>query len=393
MASPTRNATITRFVHHDHNRLSACARIAPRVAQLQHSFPLLFSMLASQYGPAAQREEAIRATVNGAPLKSVAAILQVPLALRHVPPEACPRSLHNHTWTKDAGRHLRPFIPEEPEKIRCWLEAVFFAARLGGEDIGLWFARQTEPYKFNEAPLRLLFPIILYAWISQHQPKLLGTAMPWTSATSANTAVNRCQHWTGYLFDAAAMGAFGIADPWIPKTFIDDHIILPLTTIEAISEEAAAWRNCLRDYVYLVADGTCRLFSIRKQDQRVAVIEVTRNPQTNTLMIAQIAPMQEHEFPLYDAVRAIVERTPAKPQKPRPPLAFVCKIHLDILLRSYRAFIPASEQDWVREVTTGRLARDISTLARWLRNSDRDYRFEACMRAQRHLASTAPVQR
>ncbi|WP_204301575.1 hypothetical protein, partial [Stenotrophomonas maltophilia] len=51
-------ANFPRFIHHDRDRIESCARISPWVAQLTVSFPLLFSALASSYGPPKPRSDA-----------------------------------------------------------------------------------------------------------------------------------------------------------------------------------------------------------------------------------------------------------------------------------------------------------------------------------------------
>lgn len=387
MSTASRAHHLLRFVHHDENVIRACAETSPRVAQLAHSFPLLFALLAARYGASNDRAQVVRHAALGRPLKELASHLRIPLSLRNIPPEGCPNALYQHDWTPEAAKRLRAFIPSDPKQARCWLEAVFFAARLGGEETALWMARQTEPSRLLEAPFRLLFPLIFYAWASQSQTTLLGTCQRWTPEMSSKNAIALCQRWTIHLDRAAAMGAFGIADPWVERQTINKHELVPLTTIKAIAEEAKAWENCLLDYVPFVADDTCRLFSIRKQDQRVAVIEVTRNEKTEMLQIAQIQPSiaQIHERPLFDDLYRIVEKTPCPPKHPRPPMAAVSHIHLQMLLRRYRAFVPASEHDWISKLTSLEIAQDASMLMRWQRYSDDDHRFEARVRAQRRL--------
>lgn len=387
MSTARRAHHLVRFVHHDKTVIRACAETSARVAQLAHAFPLMFAMLAARYGASADRTQVVRSAALGRPLKELAEHLRIPLSLRSIPPEGCPSALYQHAWAPETGKRLRPFIPSDPKKARCWLEAIFFAARFGGEQTALWMARQSEPSKLLEAPFRLLFPLILYAWVSQNQTSLLGPCQRWTPKMCSKNAIALCQRWTIHLDQAAAMGAFGIADPWVQRQTIAQHDLIPLTTIKAIAEEAKTWENCLLDYVPLVADDTCRLFSIRKQDERVAVIEVNRNADTGMLQIAQLQPAiaQIHAKPLFERLTRLVETTPNPPQRPRPPMAVVSHIHLQMLLRRYRAFVPASEHDWISKLTSLEIAQDASTLMRWQRYSDDDHRFEARIRAQRRL--------
>src|SRR5262249_4183611 len=49
---------------------------------------------------------------------------------------------------------------------------------------------------------------------------------------------------------------------------------LPLTSASAIIEEATAMRNCLRTYGYRVARNCMRLWSIRKDGERVATLSL-----------------------------------------------------------------------------------------------------------------------
>jgi hypothetical protein len=66
---------------------------------------------------------------------------------------------------------------------------------------------------------------------------------------------------------------------------------VPRTSISAIAEEAHAMRNCLRTYGYNLAHNRSRLWSVRRDGQRVATLRVAcrfRDPLPNIVELRGI---------------------------------------------------------------------------------------------------------
>ncbi len=359
---------MSRFIKHDAARLSACATLSPRVAQLAVSFPLLFSQLANLYGPEHRRRNAIQATVEGRALADVAEAMGLPYSLRHVPPEACPVRLHFHVWTPTASRCLRPFIPEERDIIHLWLEIVFFAARLGSEDIALWIAKQQPLYEPDCRTAIDVLPLVLYAHVSKHQPEILGNFARWTPKVSALRAAVMCERWLGYLTRLVQFGPTGVANPWIAATTLGGYTIIPLTTMQAIAVEAHAMQNCLMDYALHVADDRCRLFSLRRGRARIATFEVMIDKTQSKLELRQCETYDGYDLPndVLQILSAFVAAQPLPQRIEKPDRAVTTRRHFEALFQSWRDGLPESERDWLAAISLDDLMADIGDLRHML---------------------------
>jgi hypothetical protein len=84
------------------------------------------------------------------------------------------------------------------------------------------------------------------------------------------------------------LGRQPIADMWLQSARVDGYDFLPLCSIAAIAEEADAMRNCLRSYGYTLAHNRSRLWSVRRNGQRVATLSIAaryRDPLPNVVEI------------------------------------------------------------------------------------------------------------
>lgn len=365
---PSIEAQMSRFVKHDTARLAACAALSPRIAQLAVSFPLLFSQLANLYGPERRRRNALQAALEGRALADVAGAMGLPYSLRHVPPEACPVRLHFHAWTPTASRCLRPFIPEAPDITCLWLEIVFFAARLGSEDIALWMAKQQPLYEPDCRTAIDVLPLVLYAHVSKHQPEILGNFARWTPNVSALRAAVMCERWLGYLTRLVQFGPSGVADPWIAATTLGGYSIVPLTTMQAIAVEAHAMQNCLMDYALHVADDRCRLFSLRQGRARIATFEVMVDKTQSKLELRQCETYGGYDLP-NDALQmlaAFVAAQPLPQRSEQPDRDVTSRRHFEALFQSWRDGLPEGEHHWLEAISLDDLMTDIGDLRHML---------------------------
>lgn len=219
-----------------------------RVADLALSFPTLLFALATPR-PGLDSACAIERAIEGAPLAEVAAAADMPLWLRKLPPEALSRPIAKLPDGKSFRRQIANHLPSR-KVAAIWLQAVADTADLAHEAIAIWIAREIAREK-RSAKLDRLRLVGLWAWFSG-QPDTFGYRMirkPWTS-------------------DMRMASALSAADDW--RTNIRLHV----ESVSQIVEEASAMRNCLRGYGYHVAHNRSRLWSMRKDGQRVATLSV-----------------------------------------------------------------------------------------------------------------------
>jgi hypothetical protein len=74
-----------------------------------------------------------------------------------------------------------------------------------------------------------------------------------------------------------SLGQQPIADMWLLPARVAGYDFLPLTSTAAITEEAKAMRNCLNTYGDRLAHNRSRLWSVRRDGERVATLKIARH--------------------------------------------------------------------------------------------------------------------
>lgn len=247
-----------------------------RLADLAASFPALLFALAfprARLDPA----RAIAGVIDGRPLAEAAAAAGVPLWLRKLPPEAfagpIPRLPDGELFRRQIANHL----PRSPKLTPTWLQLVADAAELAHEPVAVWIAREfiREPERVKTARLR---SICLWAWFSS-QPATLGHDLierPWTPDMRIDAARAAASDWLTIVALHANLGRKAIADMWLRPGRMAGYEFMPLDSIAAIIEEAKAMRNCLRTFGNSLAHNQARLWSIRKDGERLATLRIAR---------------------------------------------------------------------------------------------------------------------
>ncbi|MEZ6022501.1 MAG: hypothetical protein R3C16_03580 [Hyphomonadaceae bacterium] len=71
-----------------------------------------------------------------------------------------------------------------------------------------------------------------------------------------------------YLSDTA------VADPWLEDGEVDGYSFVALRTYDDLNAEAAAMKNCVRNFASRLACNDERLWSVRKNGERVATLSL-----------------------------------------------------------------------------------------------------------------------
>jgi hypothetical protein len=255
-----------------------------RIADLAVSFPALLFALAVPR-PGLDPTRAIALAIDGLALAEVAAAADVPLWLRKLPPEAfaCPimKLPDGELFRREIVNHL----PRSPKLAPIWLRFVAEVGDLADASAAVWLAREfvREPRCVNPARLRL---ISLWSWFS-NQPGTFGRQLinrPWTPNMGIGQALTGANDWRTMIALHVKLGRQPITDMWLRATRVAGYDFLPLSSIAAITEEAEAMRNCLRTYGDDLAHNRSRLWSVRRDGQRIATLRVAsryRDPLPN----------------------------------------------------------------------------------------------------------------
>lgn len=245
-----------------------------RIADLAASFPgLLFALAVPR--PGFDPARALTRVIDGHALVDVAAAAGVPTWLRKLPPEtfACPipRLPDGELFRRQIANHL----PQVPRLAPGWLQIVAGIAEVAHEPAAVWIAREflREPKRVIPGRLRL---VGLWAWFSG-QPETFGHELidkPWTPDIRIGPAFAAADVWLTNIQLHVSLARRPIADMWLEPARAAGYDFVPLSTIAAISEEATAMKNCVRTYGYSLALNCSRLWSVRRDGERVATLEV-----------------------------------------------------------------------------------------------------------------------
>jgi hypothetical protein len=255
-----------------------------RIADLAASFPaLLFALAVPRHGldPA----PALARVIDGLALNEAAAAAGLPLWLRKLPPEALTRPISRLPDGELFRRQIANHLPRSPKLAPIWLQAVADVAELAHESAAVWIARELARESRDVIPARLRL-ISLWTWFSG-QPATLGHELierPWTPDMRIGTAVEAADQWRMIVALHANLGRRPITDMWLGAARVAEYDFLPLTSIAAITEEAEAMKNCLKTYGYNLAHNRSRLWSVRRNGERVATLRVAcryRDPLPN----------------------------------------------------------------------------------------------------------------
>ena len=269
-----------------------------RVADLAVSFPALLFALAVPR-PGLDPARAIERAIEGVSLAKVAAAADVPMWLRRLPPEALSRPVARLPDGEVFRRQIANHLPRSPKVAPIWLQAVADIADLSHEAIAVWIAREITREKrgMNLNRLRL---VGLWAWFSG-QPDTLGCSMiqkSWTPDMRVGSALDAADDWRTNIDLRVSLGREPIVDVWLQPARVAGYDFLPLMSVSEITEEAAAMKNCLRRYGRGLAHNRLRLWSVRKDGQRVATLSVEIGYRDPLLSIVELEAAGNAKAPL-----------------------------------------------------------------------------------------------
>ncbi|MCH9806407.1 MAG: hypothetical protein K0U74_01620 [Alphaproteobacteria bacterium] len=283
-------AQVARFSVPARRELRRLIRKSSRFADLAEVFPGAAYAIATRHGAPDLRDQAVNLVIDGAPLKSVARKLELPTWLRRLPPEAFEQELGTLPSGETFSRRVASRLPQDSRQARFWLDAVSFASKAGGDDFALWLAEQ-QIFADRGQPDRLFAILAAYAWFSS-APETEASELivvPWRPEIAFDTALCAAKSWLNRLRLIMQLEQGALTDPWLgPGEALGYHFI-PLIDRDALLNEAGAMQNCADQYADRLAREKCRLFSVRKDENHVATLEIGPHQRENgVLAITQL---------------------------------------------------------------------------------------------------------
>lgn len=264
---------LRRFRVEGRPRVRALALRHARLADLAESFPALLFALAMP-GGRFRVEPIIAEVIAGHSLKSISEKAGVALWMRKLQPEMLSRPLPALPMSTEFSKQIVNHIPRQSKTVSDWLDAVAFAARWGHDDFAIWYARN-RPTKGR--PRRRLPLLALWAWYStQGATRAQGhLEKPWNPDMGYKAACDAASEWLEVIELYANLGDVPIADAWLAPGLVDGYEFAPLLSAQDLFEEAHAMKNCVRRYGFSLAHSYSRLWSIRKDGERVATLQIS----------------------------------------------------------------------------------------------------------------------
>ncbi len=275
-------------------------RASSRLVDLAVVFPGAIYALATRRGPADARREAVSLVEQGAPLKTVARLLDLPLWLRRLPPEAFQKPLDTLPVSENFGRRVANRLPGAPAHSAFWLESVAFGAKACNEDFALWLADQSV-YSEPGDPEQLFGVLAAYAWHSRAAQTRAHSliVVPWRPEIAFDTALCAGKSWLNRMRLVLQLGPGVISDPWLAGGLVRGYTFVPLLDRMEILAEARAMQNCADQYAERLADDRCRLFSVRREREHVATLEIgPHSREAGMLSITQLKGRHNMAAPL-----------------------------------------------------------------------------------------------
>ena len=270
-----RERRLSRFHLRCQGAVRGLAARHARIADLAVSFPALLFALAVPR-PGLDVAPALARVIEGRPLAEAARAADLPMWLRRLPPEAFVRPIARLPDGELFRRQIANHLPRSPKLAPTWLQVVADVAELAHEQAAIWIARELirhPPKRVNAARLRL---IGLWAWFSCH-PATFGHELidkPWTPDMRVDAVLEGANSWRTMIELHLDLGRDPIADMWLQAGRVSGYDFRPLDSIAAITEEADAMRNCLRTYGYSLAHNVARLWSVRRDGERIATLRI-----------------------------------------------------------------------------------------------------------------------
>jgi hypothetical protein len=265
---------LARFSHRVRPAVHALMTRHPHFADLGGSFPaLLFALAVPRYGVDVAGARAL--VIAGAPLRRIAAVADLPMWTRWLPPEAFVRPVPPLPDGDRFSREIANHVPPRSSAAR-WLDILAHGHAVADAPIALWAARARSGKPVDRAILRR---VCLWAWCTRLDGALLPRRligrhwrpeMAWLLAAglSGEWLEALTVHWL--LADAAQRPATALAEP---VRRIAGFAFVPLATLDAIAEEGAAMETCVLFHGRGMATSGTRLYGVRRNGVRVATLE------------------------------------------------------------------------------------------------------------------------
>jgi PcfJ-like protein len=336
------------------------ASLSLRALQLADTFPTLALALycRAKNDDSDRRGEATQLVEAGAPLRRVAEVMNIPMALRRVKPMAADYALAVAEICARDPRLFHAYLPDPTPRAKIWLRTIRFADSVGPE-FTEWAAKHCLEISGERAAVftaiedlsdwvragyRSTVPPHVLRAIIGHTDQLLQRrgdqfiTRRFSPDMSLRTVLQLSAEWHETVAANMTGPDQAFPPPWCEAGQSGGYDIIPITTAGELYLEGRAMHHCAGTYSGSVMAGSCCFFSIRKDNKRVATLQLQpaaadkvrigqlRGPcnavvpkdierAVNAWLRAQVPrlpqkPPQEHELCFFDERVAAIQPDP-----------------------------------------------------------------------------------
>ena len=276
------------FAAEHRDDIAELAAVSPRFADLAISFPGLLFSLATGYGTAEARRQCSELILKGRGLREAADALGLPFWLRKLSPEAFIAPIPRLPSTPEFVKHIANHIPERKNRHKDWLDKIGRAAHLGDDAFVAWLASRRDLLLLIDGE-NDIGPLALYAYYSTRPRTVAGRLVEraWDADLQLQSALWGCEMFLTRLAIEVLL-LEPVRDTWAEGGTTGGFEFVPIATAADLVAEAQEMRNCVRRYVFKIALGECRLFSVRRDGQRIATLELVPSKRRGLPLVHQM---------------------------------------------------------------------------------------------------------
>ena len=212
-------------------------------------------------------QEASDLVERGARLRDVAAVMQIPMALRCVKPGAAHLAVacHNPEW-------IISLMPDSLPRMRVWLRAVYGAHRRAGSDFAEWAARHASqiPYESENELHSFLNDTADWVRSSHGNDGHQLVVRPFKPTMSLRTVTKLSAEWHEAVASNLTGPQHTFPAPWFPAAKVNGVEIIPIDNSADLYREGASMHHCVGTYAEEVRAGRYYVYSICRDGERLA---------------------------------------------------------------------------------------------------------------------------
>jgi len=213
-------------------------------------------------------QEASDLVERGARLRDVAAVMQIPMALRRVKPGAAHLAAvacHNPEW-------IISLMPDSLPRMRTWLRAVDHAHLRAGPDLAEWTAGHAFQIPVESENEILSFVHDLADWVraSHGNDGHQFVVRPFRPTMSLRTVTKLSGEWHEAVASNLTGPQHTFPAPWFPAAKVNGVEIIPIDNSADLYREGASMHHCVGTYAEEVRAGRYYVYSICRDGERLA---------------------------------------------------------------------------------------------------------------------------